>query len=97
VASVVYRDALAQNYPNPFNPTTTIAFSLRAPSHVELSVYGVNGARIRDLVSETMDPGNHRIQWDGRDRRGSQVASGMYFYRIVAGDFRATKKMVLMK
>jgi hypothetical protein len=94
----VYLNRLAQNRPNPFNPTTAIEFSLRAPAHVTLSVYNVKGQLVRVLLDETRPAGLHSdVMWDGRNGAGDAVASGIYFYRLVAGDFTNTKKMVLLK
>jgi hypothetical protein len=94
---------LGQNYPNPFNPSTTIKFTL--PSIAEggtmlptsLRIYNVLGEVVRTLADEPMAPGVHHKVWDGRDDQGNQVASGIYFYRLRAGDFQHTRKMVLMK
>jgi len=89
---------LSQNYPNPFNPTTTIGFTLRERSHVSLRIYNVAGQLVRTLVDETRAPGvSHSIDWDGRNARGSSVASGVYFYRLVTKDVTMTRKMVLLK
>jgi Secretion system C-terminal sorting domain len=84
--------AIQQNYPNPFNPTTNIAFDVPKASHVELSVFNVLGQKVVSLVNQAMDPGTHTVAWDA-----STNSSGVYYYRIVAGDFSATKKMVLLK
>ena len=89
--------ALAQNFPNPFNPSTTIAFQLGLPSQVELSIYSVGGQRVRTLFSGALPAGPHRQQWDGRDERGERVASGAYLYRLSAGDFVATRQLMLLK
>jgi hypothetical protein len=97
VASVAYQNELAQNYPNPFNPSTTISFSLARDARAELSIYDVRGARVRTLVDARRERGIHRIQWDGRNQAGEPVASGVYFYRLKAGAFSSTKKMVLLK
>jgi hypothetical protein len=94
---------LGQNYPNPFNPSTTIRFTL--PTAVDggatvptsLRIYNVLGEVVRTLVDEAMVPGVHHKVWDGRDDHGNRVASGIYFYRLRAGDLQHTKKMVLMK
>jgi hypothetical protein len=95
---VAYVDRLGQNRPNPFNPTTTIEFSLRAPAHVTLSVYNVRGQLVRVLLDEKRQAGLHKdVVWDGRNGAEETVASGIYFYRLVAGDYRNTKKMVLLK
>jgi len=88
---------LGQNYPNPFNPTTTIRYTLPERSTVELAVFGVDGKLVRVLESGTNPAGTHEATWDGRDSSGRGVASGVYFYRLNAGSFTETKKMVLMK
>ena len=89
--------ALEQNYPNPFNPTTEIPLALPVDSYVELSVYNVLGQTVITLVSGEMPAGHHLISWDGTDADGGSVASGVYFYRISADSFKATKKMMLLK
>jgi hypothetical protein len=93
--------ALHQNYPNPFNPTTTIAFSIGegvvGAIHARLDVYNVLGQRVTTLVDGYVEPGRHEYEWDGTDRSGRQVASGLYFYRLIAGRDAETKKMVLLK
>jgi hypothetical protein len=91
------RTVLLQNVPNPFNPTTTIRFELSQPADVRLEIYSVRGERIRTLVSGARPAGSHAVVWDGRDRRGAAVASGVYFYRLEAGRFARTRKMVLLK
>lgn len=88
---------LSQNAPNPFNPSTTIRFVLPASEHVGLAVYSANGALVRMLVDETRDRGPHNVTWDGRDSAGSPVGSGVYFYRLTAGKFSDSRKMVLLK
>jgi hypothetical protein len=90
-------DALAQNYPNPFNPTTTISYSIADPSYVQLRVYNVRGQLVKTLVDEDQVPNVYRRIWDGRNSSGDSVASGIYFYRLIVGDFAATKKMVLIR
>ncbi|MCI0452265.1 MAG: T9SS type A sorting domain-containing protein [Candidatus Latescibacteria bacterium] len=88
---------LAQNVPNPFNPTTTIPFSLAARGPATVSVFDTSGRLVRTLVDETRAAGDHVVRWDGRDARGRSVASGVYFYRLVAGSVTESKKMVLLK
>jgi hypothetical protein len=93
---------LGQNYPNPFNPSTTIKFTLPSLGGggalpTSLRVYNVLGEVVRTLVDEPMAPGVHHEVWDGRDDQGNMAASGIYFYRLRAGEFEQTKKMVLMK
>ncbi|MEW5799090.1 MAG: cohesin domain-containing protein [Bacteroidota bacterium] len=89
--------ALDQNFPNPFNPATTIRFALPNDAGVTLKVYDMLGREIRSLVNTKMNAGFHEVQWNGRNNLGSQVASGMYIYRIEAGSFVSTKKMMLLK
>lgn len=89
--------ALAQNYPNPFNPDTRIGFALPKEADVELSVFNVLGQKVTTLTVGKLPAGNHTVTWHGTDSDGSQVASGIYFYRISAGDFAETKKMMLLK
>ena len=89
--------ALEQNYPNPFNPSTNIAFALPKAGKVEVSVFNVLGQQVNTLVSEELPAGSHTVVWDGTNGRGTPVASGIYFYRIVAGDFSQTKKMLMLK
>lgn len=89
--------ALKGNFPNPFNPKTTIRFALAANEHVHLSVYDLGGRLVKTLVDEPMVAANHEVVWDGKDNSGARVASGVYFYKLVAGDFNATEKMVMLK
>jgi flagellar hook assembly protein FlgD len=91
---------LSQNHPNPFNPTTTIEYAIPASAGsvaVKVAVYDVAGRLVRTLVDRAESPGLHSVVWDGRDARGAPVGSGVYFYRIDAGGFRADRKMVLLK
>jgi hypothetical protein len=92
-----YAFSLGQNYPNPFNPRTTIRFSLPYKSLVDLRVYDVAGGLVKTILAEEFPAGLHTTTWDGTDRRGSAVASGVYFYKIVAGPDVATRKMVLLR
>jgi hypothetical protein len=89
--------ALEQNYPNPFNPSTEIHFSLPRNSHVTLVVYNVLGQQVKTLVDQTLTAGSYNTSWDGTNQAGSQVASGVYLYRVEANQFAQTKKMVLLK
>ena len=91
------KQALSQNYPNPFNPSTTISFSLRAKGTVSLSVYDVAGRLVHVLIDGVAEAGPHKVNWDGRDKDGLTVASGVYFYRLQAGEFTETRKMVLLR
>ncbi len=89
--------ALDQNYPNPFNPSTTIAYSLPARSKVSLCIYDQKGRLVRTLVDEEQPAGARAVVWDGRAGNGVPVASGVYFYRLKAGDLVQQKKMTLVK
>ena len=89
---------LEQNYPNPFNPQTTIAFSLKQRARVRVDVFDVDGALVKSLVDETRAAGSYTdVRWDGTNDVNQPVASGVYFYRLVAGEFAQTRKMVLLK
>ena len=96
-AAVPIRFELGQNYPNPFNPSTTIRFDLPQPVHVRLNIYDVTGRLVATPVNEPRQAGVHRIVWNRTNRSGGPVASGVYFYRIQAGAFTMTRKMVLLK
>jgi DNA/RNA endonuclease YhcR with UshA esterase domain len=88
---------LAQNMPNPFNPKTTIAFNLTEPGDVTLEIYDVAGRRVAILLDGHMGAGVHMAHWDGRTSDGERAASGVYFYKLAAGDERTSRKMVLLK
>lgn len=88
---------LFQNYPNPFNPSTSISYSLPVDAHVNISIFNILGQKIQTLVDEEMIAGNHSIIWDGKTSESKSAASGIYFYRIKAGDFVKTMKMILQK
>jgi len=91
-ATVPATFGLSQNYPNPFNPSTNFSYDLPEAADVNLTVYNILGQRVRTLVDQKMEAGTHTVAWDA-----SQYASGVYFYRITAGSFTATKKMLLLK
>jgi len=86
-----------KHYPNPFNPLATIEFTLPQRGQVTVKIYNVRGERVRVLVDEHRMAGRHEAVWDGRNSRGESVASGVYLYRIVAGEFVETRKMTLLK
>jgi len=88
---------LLQNAPNPFNPVTEIAFSVPREMDVELAIYDVTGRRVATLVDDTLPSGVHRAIWNGRGETGEQAASGVYFYRLMAGGEMVSRKMVLLK
>ncbi len=88
---------LKQNYPNPFNPETSIRFTLAAGGHTVLEVYNVTGRKVATLVDGFLSAREHTVTWDGCDDNEQPLASGVYFYRLDAGDQRASRKMVLLR
>jgi hypothetical protein len=84
--------SLLQNYPNPFNPATNIQFSIDNPQLTIVKVYDVLGREVATLVNEIKQPGTHTVQWDA-----SGFASGVYLYRLQAGTFTETRKLVLLR
>jgi hypothetical protein len=90
--------ALYQNVPNPFNPTTTIRYDLPSASPVTLVIYDVSGRRVRVLKRGVMEAAGRRtVVWDGTGDEGARVASGVYFYRLEAGSYTNTRRMVLIQ
>ena len=89
--------ALEGNYPNPFNPTTTIQFDVPESSGVRLEVYDMMGRRVATLVDGSYSAGRHQVQWNATNDAGERVASGIYIYRMQAGEFESVNKMILMK
>jgi hypothetical protein len=97
VADVPFITKLFPNYPNPFNPITTIPYQLAGLSRIRLVIYNVAGQAVRVLENAEKPGGHYDVFWDGRDGDGRVVASGIYFYRLTAGDFVQTHKMLLLK
>jgi hypothetical protein len=91
------RYALHDNFPNPFNPTTTIRYDLAEAADVHLEIYNIKGERVTVLVDRHQPPGRHNVRWDGHNSSGQPVATGVYFYRLRAGEFVETRKMQLLK
>lgn len=89
--------ALWQNYPNPFNARTVIAYQLPQSAEVELVVYNIMGQKVKTLVRETQEAGTYRVEWDGTDASGRAAGSGVYLYRLRAGDFLRVRRIALMK
>jgi photosystem II stability/assembly factor-like uncharacterized protein len=88
---------LHQNYPNPFNPTTKISYNLPGSGQVHLKIYNVMGQEVRTLVNESQIAGNYTAVWDGRDNHGNMVSSGVYIYRLSAGNDVQSRKMTLLR
>lgn len=93
----IYPTTLHPAYPNPFNPQTELKFSLHESSQVDLAIYNVRGERVQDLVSAPYEPGEYSVVWDGRNRNGARLASGVYFARFVAGSIAMTQRLVLIQ
>jgi len=92
--------SLAQNSPNPFNPSTTISYTVASVESlvpVRLEVFNLRGRPVRTLVDEVVQPGQYSYFWQGLDDHGEKLSSGVYFYRLRAGDFVTTRKMVIVK
>ncbi len=94
---VVSEYALSQNYPNPFNPSTVIKYQLPISSNAQLNIYNIKGQLVKTLINETQNSGYYNITWNGKDNDNREVASGLYVYRITAGDYVETRKMLLLK
>ena len=103
LASLIPKEtALLRNYPNPFNPETWIPYQLAEPAEVTLTIYDINGQLVRRLALGHQTAGMYRSRsraayWDGRNQLGEPVASGLYFYTLTAGDFTATRRMLILK
>ncbi|TDJ01615.1 MAG: T9SS type A sorting domain-containing protein [Caldithrix sp.] len=89
--------ALLQNYPNPFNPETQIRFELPEAGHVVVRIYNTLGQEVRTLADAPYKAGYHNLRWDGQDRNGNAVSSGVYLYQLQAGEFQQVKKMSLLR
>jgi hypothetical protein len=92
IASTPKKFMLSQNYPNPFNPATTISFSLAKSSFVSLKIFDLLGREVATIVSEEMSAGSYSRQWNA-----ANMTSGIYFYRLQAGSFTETKKLILLR
>ncbi len=87
----------ASNYPNPFNPSTNISFNIPIEGKVNVMVYNLKGQKVKDLVSEQLEAGQHQVVWNGLDNNKKAVSSGIYFYKVKSAGMSVTKKMILMK
>jgi hypothetical protein len=100
---ILKKFTLHQNYPNPFNPTTTIRYELPRASDVELVIYDILGRKVVQLVDKRQRAGSRKINWDGKNSFGNNVATGMYIYRIIARThpkgqvYKKARKMILLK
>jgi hypothetical protein len=89
--------ALHQNYPNPFNPVTTLQYDLPEDALVNITIYDMMGRQVKTLINGSQTAGYKTIQWDATNNFGEPVSAGLYLYTIEAGEFRQTKKMILLK
>lgn len=89
--------SLFQNYPNPFNPTTTITFEIPETAKVTVAVYNVAGQKVKTLLEQVLQAGEHGVIWDGLDSRDQEVGSGIYLYSVKTGNFSLSKKMILIR
>jgi len=88
---------LKQNYPNPFNPTAIIGYQIPQSNHVTLEVYNALGEKVRTLINQVQETGYYQIEWNGKNDAGSQLSSGIYLYRITAGNYVKVMKMILLR
>ena len=96
-APIVETYKLKQNYPNPFNPSTAISFDLPTDTHTTLNIYNIKGQLVKTLVNDEFKAGSYTIQWDGKDNEDEIIGSGIYFYKLEAGDYTETRSMVMLK
>jgi hypothetical protein len=89
--------SLSSNYPNPFNPSTQIRYGLPKAGNVTLTIHNVLGQEVARIVDEAQPEGYHEVRWDGTNQTGTGVGTGIYFYRLRAGDFSETRRMLLVK
>ena len=87
----------ASNFPNPFNPDTRIIYTIGEAINVKISIFNINGQHVKTLVNKNVQPGEYSAYWDGKDVNGTQVKSGIYFYRIDAGNESISQQMILIK
>jgi len=88
---------LYQNFPNPFNNQTIIKFNLRRPAEVTLTIYNILGQKVKTLMKGRLNAGAQTVSWDGKDDKGNDLSSGIYFYQLRAGKASQTKRLLLLK
>jgi len=87
----------AKNIPNPFSLETEIVYSIPSKSYCSVKIYDVSGKLVRNLVNGMFEPGCYRVRWDGTNDAGMRLASGIYFYRVSAGNLAVTKEVILVR
>ena len=88
---------LHQNYPNPFNPKTNIVFDVPEISKINIEIFNIYGQKIQTLINNIIQPGLHSLLWDGRDKNGKELSSGIYFCRMRSESFFKSQKLILLK
>ena len=96
-SDIVIVSALRQNYPNPFNSNTTIVYSIQNSSWVNITVFDALGQKIRTLENSFKEAGNYQVEWDGKNNQGAEVATGIYYYKLLAETLVNTKKLMFNK
>jgi hypothetical protein len=96
-AAVPTQPELLQNYPNPFNVSTKISYQLTEPARTRLEIFNLRGELVRSLIDEVQTPGSYQVDWDGTDSQGTEVSSGLYFYRLTSGEVSQSQKMSLLR
>ena len=86
-----------QNYPNPFNPSTTIQYEIADAGKIEINIYDLNGRLIKSIVNKYQQAGSYHVVWDGMNKSGNKVSSGVYVYTVKYGNTVSSKKMILLK
>jgi hypothetical protein len=97
LSNVPMKFEVHNNYPNPFNPVTTIRFDLPEANRTKVTVWNILGQHVNTLYVGDLQAGSHKLHFNGTDRSGQSLASGVYFYKVESGQFTATKKMMLLK
>jgi flagellar hook assembly protein FlgD len=88
---------LSQNYPNPFNSQTLIEYTIERTSFVQLKIFDALGKEVKTLTNRIQTPGRYRVVWDGKTNEGGDVPSGVYIYRLIAGNSRAYRKLIFLE
>ncbi len=94
---LTFKTELKGNYPNPFNPSTSVAFSLKDPSKVNISIYNIKGELVKVLVNETKNPGHHSVVWNGKNSHNKTVSAGIYMLKMECNEYIKTKKIIMIK
>lgn len=97
MSTILQSFTLKQNYPNPFNPTTTIEYEIPHTGDVEVSIFDVQGKKVKELEKRMKESGSYKAVWDSRDNAGQSVSSGTYFYRVQFNGSQLVNKLLLLK